>query len=70
VLSLFAAAAEPSRIAFYLAGGAFALWAVILAAVGLRQPEFPYGPRGQRGVMTVSCLLLVITIAAAVLTDP
>jgi hypothetical protein len=65
---LLAAAEEPSKVPFYFAGGVLATWAVVLAAVGLTQPNFPYGARGQRGVMLVSFLLVAATIATAVIT--
>ena len=51
MLTLLIAASEPSKVPFYLAGGALAVWAVILAIVGLTRPEFPYNQRGQRGVI-------------------
>ena len=47
-----------------------AVWAVVLAGLGLTQPEFPFGARGQRGVIAFSFVLVVIAIAAAILTDP
>ena len=48
MLTLLIAAAEPSKVPFYLAGGALAAWAVILATVGLTRPSFPYNDRGAR----------------------
>ena len=47
-----------------------ALWAVVLAGIGLMQPEFPYNARGQRGVAAFSTVLIIAAILAAVLTDP
>ena len=70
MLATLIAAAEPSKTAFYIAGGLLAVWAVVLAGVGLTQPEFPFGQRGQRGVIAVSFVLIVIAIAGAILTDP
>ena len=46
------------------------MWAVALAGLGLTQPEFPYNMRGQRGVIMLSFVLIVIAIGAAILTDP
>lgn len=69
-LSVLAAeAAEPSKTAFYIAGGALAVWAVILSAVGLSRPEFPGTESAQRGVATVSILLVVAAMAAVILTS-
>jgi len=70
VLAALFAVAEPSKVPFYIAGGVVALWAVALAGLGLTQPEFPYNVRGQRGVVAFSLMLIVIAIAAAILTDP
>jgi hypothetical protein len=69
VLSLLIAASEPSKVPFYLAGGALAAWAVLLATIGLTRPTFPYHERGQRGVIGTSLLLVVIAIAMAVVTS-
>ncbi len=70
MLALLLAAAEPSKVPFYIAGGALAVWAVILAAIGLSRPDFPYGNRGARSVMMFSFVLIVIAILAGILTDP
>ena len=69
VLTLLIAAGEPSKTPFYIAGGVLVIWAVVLAGVGLARPAFPYGVRGQRGVVTVSVVLVAITIAMAVVTS-
>jgi len=70
VLSVLFAAAEPSKVPFYIAGGLLAVWAFVLAGIGLTQPEFPYSDRGARGLMALSFVLIVIAIAAGILTDP
>jgi hypothetical protein len=67
---LLLAAAEPSKVPFFIAGGALAVWAVVLAGIGLTQPEFPYSDRGARGVIALSLLLVLIAMAAGILTDP
>jgi hypothetical protein len=69
VSTLLLAASEPSKVPFYIAGGVLALWAVVLAAIGLRQPSFPGGATGQRGVIAISLMLVVIAIGAAILTS-
>ncbi len=69
MLTLLIAASEPSKVPFYLAGGALAVWAVILATVGLTRPSFPYNDRGARAVMAVSVVLVVIAIAMAIVTS-
>jgi hypothetical protein len=70
VLAVLFAAAEPSKVPFYIAGGVLAVYAVVLAGIGLTQPEFPFSVRGQRAVIAVSFVLIVIAIAAGILTDP
>jgi hypothetical protein len=69
VLPLVLAASEPSKTAFYIAGAVLVVWAVALAGIGLSRPDFPYNPRGARGVMGISLVLIVITIGAAILTS-
>jgi hypothetical protein len=65
---LLLTAAASSKVPFYILGGALALWAVVLAAIGLSRPDFPYDERGARGVMALSFVLIVGAIAGAVLT--
>jgi hypothetical protein len=70
VLSALIAAAEPSKVPFYIAGAVLASWAVVLAWIGLTRPSFPFNVRGQRGVITISLLLALLAIAMAIVTDP
>ncbi len=62
------ASSEPSKVPWYIAGLLLALWAVTLAWIGLSRPDFPYNLRGQRVVMGISLLLVLIALAAAILT--
>ena len=59
---------EPSKTLFYVLGALAAVWAIILFAVGMRSPAFPGSVAAQRGVMALSVLLVVATMASAVLT--
>ena len=59
---------EPSKTPFYICGGILALWAVLLGFLGLRSERFPGGTSGQRSVMAVSALLVVVALAAALIT--
>jgi hypothetical protein len=63
------AAAEPSKVPFYFAGGVLAAWAVVLAGVGLTRPSFPYSQRGARAVMGISFGLVLLTVAMAIATS-
>jgi hypothetical protein len=69
MLTALIAAAEPSKIPFYIAGGLLALWAVVLSAVGLTRPAFPFGLVGQRAIMLVSLVLAVVAVAMAIATS-
>ena len=68
LLVLAAEEAEPSKTAFYICGGALAVWAVVLGAVGLRSPDFPGSDARARGVMLISGVLMVAAMATAVIT--
>ena len=68
LLVLAAEEAEPSKTAFYICGGLFAAWAVVLGFVGLRSPEFPGSGVRARAVMGISAVLMVAAMATAVIT--
>lgn len=70
MLTALIAAAEPSKVPFYIAGGVLASWAVVLAWIGLTRPSFPYNVRGQRAVIGISLLIAALAIAMAIATDP
>jgi hypothetical protein len=63
-----AAEEEPSKTAFYILGGAAAVWAIILFALGMRSATFPGSAAAQRGVMAISVVLVISAMASAVLT--
>jgi hypothetical protein len=65
VLSVILAAAS-SKVPFYFAGGALAIWAVVLAAAGLTRPTFPGGIGGARGVVGLTVILVLLVMAGAV----
>ena len=67
--TVLAAADEPSKVPFYFLGGIFAAWAVVLAALGLTRPSFPYNQRGMRAVIGLSLVLMVATIGSAIATS-
>ncbi len=66
MLHTLLAASEPSKVPWYIGGGVFVLWAVVLGFVGLRNPTFPGGVKGQRGVMGLSFVLAVVAMGTAV----
>jgi hypothetical protein len=69
VSALLIAAGEPSKVPLYIVGGLLVVWALSLAAVGLTRPAFPYNARGARLVMGTSVVLMVATMALAVITS-
>ena len=53
--------------AFHLVGGLLALWAVVLAALGITRPCFP-SKGGERAVTAISAVLVAGAIVAAIVT--
>jgi hypothetical protein len=73
MISLLAAVAEHSahegsKTAFYVAAGVLAGWAVLLGAFGVMRETFPPSNSVARGVMLVGGVLMVATMATAVIT--
>jgi hypothetical protein len=71
LLALLQAAAEesePSKVPFFICGGLFAVWAIVMFVVGMRSRSFPGGQGGERGVIAVSAVLMVAAMATAVIT--
>jgi len=63
-------AVEKSHIAFYVAGGLLAIWAIFISVgIGLRMPDFPRNRNGQRLVILISVLLVAATMSTAVITS-
>ena len=61
--------AEPSKTAFYIAGGVLAAYAVLISALGIsRIGTFPAKKAQARGVMLLSAVLVAAAMASAVLT--
>jgi hypothetical protein len=68
-LITFAAEEEGSKTAYYVAGIALAAFAVIISAIGIRgHDSFPPSKAASRGVMLLASVLVVATMASAVLT--
>ena len=73
MLDLLATAAEggeeTSKTLFYVAGIALTLFALVIAAIGIRGHEnFPPSRGAARAVMGLAVLLVAFTMASAVLT--
>ena len=72
MLTVIAAAAEheeSSKTLFYVAGAILAAFAVVISVIGIRGHEtFPPSKGAARGVMALAALLVVITMASAIIT--
>jgi len=68
ILAAEAAKEESSHTAFYMAGGALAVWALVVSALGITQHDFPNGPSGRVAVITLSVILVVAATSTAVIT--
>lgn len=55
--------------AFHVIGGALALWAVLVTALGLTREGFPASKRSERLVAAISVLLALAAISSAVITS-
>ncbi len=60
---------EPSKTPFYVVGAVLAVYAVVLAALGIRKHDFPGTEGAARGVIALTVLLVAATLASAVLTS-
>lgn len=54
------------EIPYFIAGGLFALWAVVVS-IGLRNPEFPGTSGAGRLTVTVSGVLAVATLGLLII---
>ncbi len=68
-LLLITAADEPSKVPFFIIGGALAVYAVILSTIGIQRPDFPSNLGGQRGVIALTAVIAVLAVGAAILTS-
>ncbi len=63
-------AAEKSKVPYYIAGGLLVAWALILSmGIGTRNPNFPSTLAGQRAVMAITAVLVLVTVSMAVVTS-
>jgi hypothetical protein len=60
---------EPSKVPFYICGILLVGWALVVATLGIRNERFAAQPRQGRTIMAVSVVLVLATMAAAVLTS-
>jgi hypothetical protein len=67
-MSLLLLTADTSKVPFYILGGVLALWAVVLAGIGMQRPDFPGNATGQRAVIGLTVMFVALAIGAAILT--
>jgi hypothetical protein len=68
-LVIVAAEEHTSKTPYYIAGVALAAFAVIISAIGISRHEtFPPSPGAARAVMGLAVVLVIATMASAVLT--
>jgi hypothetical protein len=60
--------AATTKVPWFIAGGVLAIYAVVLAYVGLHRPDFPYNSRGEKAVIALSAVLAALALAMAVIT--
>jgi uncharacterized cupredoxin-like copper-binding protein len=69
-LQLAPVLAAKSKLPFYIAGGVLVAWALIVSmAIGMRQADFPKNQAGQRLVIAVSAVLVLLAVSMAVVTS-
>ncbi len=52
---------------YYIAGGVLAVWAVVVAFLGIKFDRFPGGKGGERVLVGVSIVLVAITVGSAII---
>jgi len=52
---------------YYILGGVLAVWAVVVAFLGIKFDRFPGGKGGERVLVGVSILLVVATVGSAII---
>ena len=58
--------AEKSELPFFIMGGLFATFAVVVSVFGFKNPDFPDNSGAARGVMTVGVVLMLAAVSTAV----
>jgi len=59
---------KPSKVPFYICGILLVGWALVVATIGIRNERFASEKRVSRAVMAVSAVLVLATMAMAVVT--
>ena len=59
---------EFSKTLFYVVGGFAALYAVVLAAIGIKKHDFPSSQGSARAIFAVSTVVVLAAMASSVIT--
>ena len=60
---------ESSKTLFYVCGGALAVWALVVSAIGIKAHEtFPPTQSARNGVIAISAVLVLLATGSAVIT--
>ena len=63
-------AAAKSKVPFYIVGGLLICWALVLSmGIGMRRPDFPGTVALERTVIAITTVLVLATMAMAVITS-
>jgi hypothetical protein len=62
--------AEKSKVPFYIVGGVLICWALFVSmGLGMRKPDFPGTVALERAVIGVTAVLVIATMATAIVTS-
>jgi hypothetical protein len=57
---------ERSEVPFFIMGGLFATFAVLVSVYGFRRPDFPATASAARAVMSVGAMLMMAAVGTAI----
>jgi hypothetical protein len=57
---------EKSEVPFFIAGGLWAVFAVLISVYGFKRPDFPANGAAARGVMGAGVLLAMFAVGSAI----
>ncbi len=55
-----------SETPFFIAGGMFAVFAILISVYGFKRPDFPATATAARGVMSAGAVLMMAAVGTAV----
>lgn len=55
-----------SETPFFVAGGIFAVYAILVSVYGFKKPDFPATAAAARGIMSAGAVLMVAAVSTAI----